>query len=124
MFIPAHVKYIVLSLLFTIATVNFARTTLSIVESSKRLDALKNEVSELEETKVALERELDFKSTDSFIEEEARNKLNLIKPGEEVFVMPVDKSSQTVTSQVLSATTEVDSAGTQSNFKKWVELFF
>lgn len=124
MFIPAHVKYIVLSLLFTIATVNFARTTLSIVESSKRLDALKNEVSALEETKVALERELDFKSTDSFIEEEARNKLNLIKPGEEVFVMPVDKSSRTITSQVLSATTEVDSVGTQSNFKKWVELFF
>ena len=88
MSIPAQVKYIGLSLLFAFATINLTRTTLNIIKSSERLNEAKREVLSLEEEKKRLEKELAYRKTDEFIEEKARNQLSLIRPGEQVFIVP------------------------------------
>jgi len=90
--ISAQLKYIVLSVLLVVATVSFTRTTLDIVKSSKRLDDLNEEVGEMEKKKGELQAEIDFKKTDEYIEERARNALSLVKPGEEIFIVVGEKS--------------------------------
>lgn len=82
----AQLKYIVLSILFVIASINFTRTALDILNNSKRLDTLKTEVSALETRENELNDSISYKQSAEFIEERARNALNLIKPNEKVFV--------------------------------------
>jgi cell division protein FtsB len=117
MSIPAQLKYIVFTLLFTIATVNLVRTTLNILHSSQRLEDLKTEVSKLETKRSKMEDIIEYKKTDEFIEERARNALNLIKPGEKVFVMPVVLAASS--EKTVSTVVEKE----KSNFELWLELF-
>lgn len=84
---PPYLKYIGLTLLFGVAAVNFTRTTLSVIESSKRLEELRGHVGGLEAEKATLEQEVEYRQTEGFVEEEARDKLGLVKPGEELFVV-------------------------------------
>ncbi len=116
---PAYLKYVGLTVLFAVATVNFTKTTLNVIQSSKRLDTTKDEVAQLEGQKNALEEELEYKKSDEYVEEEARNKLGLVKPGEELFVV----------SQVLGTTTHNDQVSTPvdenlDNLHLWLKLFF
>lgn len=118
MSIPAYLRHTALTILFLLATVNFTKTTLNVIESSKRLEETDADVTALEDEKILLEEELTFKKTAEFVEQEARNKLGLVKPGEEVFV----------TSEVLGDTAHNEglAANTQdySNLKLWLNLFF
>lgn len=117
MSVPARLKYIVLSIMFVIASVNLTRTALDILQNSKRLDTLKVEISGLENEKTSLEHDIDYKNSANFIEERARNALNLIKPNEHVFVVP----------SVLSTSSSKDTnqgALKQSNVEVWLRLFF
>lgn len=116
--VPAHVKYIGLSILFVLAAINFTRTTLSVVKSSRRLDELKGGVILLEDEKAVLVKELEYKKTADYIEREARNKLNLAKPGEQIFVAPE------VLSAAASGEAMVPKEGEKSNPQLWLELFF
>ena len=111
---PAQVKYIVLTLLFVVATVNSTRTTMDILKSSKRLENLKGEVNSLEEKRAYLNSTLEYKRTDEFVEERARNALNLIKPGEKVYVHP----------KVLGKSIERQDTQTQEKEKPPVQLWF
>ena len=115
--IPAQIKYIALFILFTAATFSFSKTSLQIWENSKRVENLQSDVSTLQEQKQTLISELSYVRSVEYIEREARNRLNLIKPNERVFISPV----------VLSARSE-DASGvtgnSKSNLDLWVDLFF
>ena len=117
MSLPAYFKHIGLAILFVLATVNFTKTTINVIESSKRLDETKEEVAGLQSEKSELEEDLNYKESDEYIEKEARNKLGLVKPGEEVFVV----------SQVLGETSAVGTASANgedlSNLQLWFDLF-
>ena len=113
---PAYVKYIGLVALFLLATVNFTRTTRDVLESSQRLDEIRNEVTVLKGEKIALEGELEYKKSDEFVEKEARNKLGFVRPGEEVFV-PSEVLGTGSYSDFGSNTAEV------RVFRLWIELF-
>jgi len=117
MSILAQLKYIVFTLLFVVATVNFARTTLTILHSSQRLEDLKTNVATLEAKRSNMETTIAYKKTDEFIVERARNALNLIKPGEKVFVMPVVLAASS--EKLVSNTVEKE----KSNFQSWLDLF-
>jgi len=117
MSMPAQAKYIILSVLFVTAAVNFTRTTLSILENSKRLDNVKGSVAELEARKIHMEEQLAYEKTNEFIEKKARNELNMVKPGEKVFVIP----------QILGENTEAKpnkEDGKMTPARAWIELFF
>lgn len=48
---------------------------------------------QLEKEQIQLKNQLSYTLTQEFIEEEARNKLNMIKPGETLVVLPQESSS-------------------------------
>lgn len=118
MFIPAYIKYLAISTLFLIAAINFTKTTLSIIESSRRYDETKEEVLALETERTSLEKELEYRKSDDFVEEKARNDLNLVKPGERVYVLSDDIANKV--DQVKQIVKEEET----SNFGKWIDLFF
>ena len=121
MSIPPAAKHIILSILLIIATVNFTRTIFNILESSKRLTNTKTEVLSLETKRTELESELEYKKTIEFIEEKARNELNLKKPGEDVFIAPEGLGEEDETEpQVAKKKTRRE----KSNAALWAELFF
>jgi cell division protein FtsB len=127
--LPAHLKYIVISVLFILAAINFTRTTLDILKSSKRLDDIKLEVSDLEDKKSDLEEDIEYKKSEDYVEERARNDLNLVKPGEKVYVVSdLDLSDiDEKTSDVLAEFTERIERNTKesdSNAYQWFRLFF
>ena len=119
MSIPARYKHIAISLLFVFATINFIKTTLNVLQSSTRLSELKEEVASLEEQEAVLEEKISYKQTVGFIEKEAREKLSMIMPGEEVFVF----SGENKLRSVLSASSEKVSRSNEPNFKLWLRLF-
>ncbi|OGC47307.1 hypothetical protein A2886_01720 [candidate division WWE3 bacterium RIFCSPHIGHO2_01_FULL_42_13] len=118
MSLPAYLKYIGLTILFAVATVNFTRTTLSVIESSKRLDEAKTEVSGLEDEKANLEKELEYKQSNEYVEKEARNKLGLVQPGEELFVV-----SQVLGTAAHNEEADVVAKKNLDNLHLWFELF-
>lgn len=120
------IKYLVLSAVFLIAAYNLTRTTIEILQSSKRLDDLKDEVSMLESKKDLLKQEVSYKQTDDYIEEQARNALNLVKPGEKVYVVPQVLGKNTASNDNKTETTKIASGeptDNKSNMQLWIELF-
>lgn len=128
MAMPAQTKYIVLSILFVLASINFTRTALEILENSKRLDSLSQEVEELESEKKEYKNRVAYKKTDEYIEEKARNDLNMIKPGEKVYVVPQEYKGIDLEPKVLGQKTDSDGIlfgriDPESNIAKWIKLF-
>ena len=123
MALPAHTKYIGLSILFVLASINFARTALEIIDNSKRLDELSQEVNELEMDKAQLEESVSYKKTDEYIEEKARNDLSLIRPGEKVYVIPKEIKDIDLDSKVLGQKSIRNIDENSSNVARWAALF-
>lgn len=128
MAIPARVKYISLTVLFILASINFTRTALEIIDNSKRLDDLSQEVDQMESQKNDLEASVEYKKTDDFVEEKARDDLNMIKPGEKVYVIPKELGDLNLESSVLGKKTlagnlNPNQSEKQSNIMQWLSLF-
>lgn len=86
----------------------------------KEVARLEAEIGKLQNNKDDLGALLEYAKTDSFVEKEAREKLNLVKQGEEVLVIPdVDVS--------LSLEPANESEGAvlpKSHVRLWWEYFF
>jgi cell division protein FtsB len=119
-------KYIVLSGVFVLASIGFARTSISIMKSKKRVEVIKDEVAYLEKKRMLLQEDLDYQKTPAFIEQEARNKLNMVKPKEEVFVVNENLTNDINKSFVLSASTRSEnySDTKKANVYAWLRLLF
>jgi cell division protein DivIC len=138
--VTAQLKYILLSVLFIIASVNITRTTLEILKSSQRLESLKNEVSELEKDKAVLENNIAYKKTEEYVEEKARNDLNMIKPGEKIYVVegfennlgiPDKDGSNVLSANIVNKDSKAgagkasdDTSKKNTNPFQWYRLFF
>ena len=128
------IKYIILAILFVVASVNFTKTTLEIVKSSRRLDELRSEVADMDAEKAALQKDIEYKKTDAYVEEKARNDLNMAKEGEKLFVVfdkganSDDSIAEKDDSEVLSARDtrngSVSSNTRAQNLLLWYKLFF
>lgn len=114
-----------------LASINFIRTAYSILKSSSRLDDLEDEVSQMETKRDRLLAEIEEKKTPEFIEEKARNELNMIKPGERLIVF-VNDSLHKNTAPTYAPNKEGPVLGVSdmANVKKssnpelWLRLFF
>lgn len=62
--------------------------TLKVAQRGKRLIEAKKELAELQQDKERLEKEAQYRQSPEFVEKEARNKLNMVKPGESVYLKP------------------------------------
>lgn len=116
-----EIKYLVLALLFIGITVNLTKTTWDMLKSKDRLLSLDREVAQLRDKKTAIEDSIDYKKTDGFVEDFARNELNLIKPGEDVVVV----STHTID---LPEATEVSQNSLESlevkPINSWIRVLF
>jgi len=128
MAMPAQTKYVVLSILFILASINFTRTALEILENSKRLDSLSQEVGDMEEEKKEYTNSVAYKKTDEYVEEKARDDLSMIRPGEKVYVIPqefkvLDLESKVLGQKSVSQKLILGKFGEDSNVAKWLRLF-
>lgn len=117
MSIPAHIKKLIFSFIMLLAVFNFVKTTLKVIDRSRRLDDLESEVSSLEKERLELQQELDYKKSEEFVVEEARNELGMVKPREELFVV-----SKVLGDRAYSDGKNVENKDV-SNARLWLELF-
>ena len=125
-------KYILGIIFFTVLSENTVKSALNVLKSKDRLDQVNEEVAVLDKEKKEIEEEIEFKKTDEYIEEKARNDLNLIKPGEKVYV--VKSTEDGVSGNVLSETdvapaelretAEDTKENKDENWYSWYRLFF
>jgi TusA-related sulfurtransferase len=98
------------------------------LQSKNRLDEINGEVAALDKEKQEIEKEIEYKKTDDYVEEKARNELNLIKPGEKVYVVVENESpGGDVLSDISKKGNEEDVEATekkQRNWYSWYKLFF
>jgi len=118
----AKFKYIFFSILVLLVSASITKTTLNLLKSNRRLDDLRAEVSELKKKKENLEKELLYKKTDEFVEKAARNELNLVKPGEKVYVVVGGSDNKKKRTEVLSSSSK--RGENESVIYQWYRLFF
>ena len=90
----------------------------SIYDLWGKQDLITKAQKELEKEKMEnqnLKSKLSKAQSSKFVEEEARNKLLLVKPGEEQVILPQD---------LPSSSDSAKKKDTRPNFRKWWDLFF
>ena len=88
------------------------------MQNSKRLESLQLEVSSLENKQADLTKTIAYKKSAEYIEERARNALNLIKPNEKVYVVQEVLGDSTETAVNQPGKTREN----KSTFQLWVDL--
>jgi cell division protein FtsB len=88
------------------------------VASSERLIGLINEVAELKIKNRELYSQIERIKTKEFIEEQARNKLGLIKDGETLVIISDDKLKQVM------GVSQSAQVARLPNWKGWLRLFW
>lgn len=100
-----------------ILIISFSRDILRLLGSDDRVNEAKLKVEELEREKASLKEQEDYYVSEEFIEEQARNRLNMGREGEVVVLLPPNVS-ELVKGEVLTPPPPVP------NWKKWWGLFF
>lgn len=100
-----------LSLIF-----NLSRDILRLIKASDQIRQAEQKVRDLEVEQRQLVEKKEYFQSEEFVEEEARNKLNMAKPGETIVILPPS-----------SGVAGDKNKGEQAkipNWKKWWQLFF
>jgi len=95
----------------------FTGSLLYLINSGKQVKAVEERILKLERERREIFQKYQYYQSDEFVEEEARNKLNMSKPGETIVILPP------------SPTTFLNQPGEKTNlplpnWKKWWNLFF
>ncbi len=85
----------------------------------QQIENLQDQAQKMEAKKMELLGILKYVKSDSFAEEKARTELNMVKPGEQVVIVP--QAVSTDNGQESSAVVEWNNI---SNYKKWFRYFF
>ncbi len=101
--------------------VSLSRDVQRLLSTRDRMVKEYSDVLQLEQEQQDLAIELNYVVSDEFVEQEARDKLLLAKPGEVVIILPPYEES-TATSDLVFEPLERNQD--RSNWRKWVELFF
>lgn len=89
---------------------------------SKEINSLEKEINKLDGRNQQLSNLVEYFSEESFLEKEARLKLNLKKPGERVIIFSQKASGEN--GQNNGIETEGDTESRFENWWKWWEYFF
>lgn len=86
----------------------------SLSRSNRQLVELKNNLITSKRENQLLKERLKYVQTDDFVEEEARNKLNLARENEYIVVVPEAHSKKNPSQNAVNY---------DPNWKKWLDLF-
>lgn len=95
---------------------NLVKVIIQTYSASSRTNLLTEEVQSLSKEYNGLLAERDYRQTNEFIEKEARNRLQLVKPGETVFVI---KDAQNVEEKTLGQSPDIPQGPI---FEQWKQV--
>ena len=105
-------------LLFLLLAIGFIKTVAETYQAGKKLDDLRDDVAGLETENQGLKKEYAFRQTDDFVEQEARNKLKMVKQGDSVVVFDPVEATPTPFQQ-----TEPTADTNVATPRQWENLF-
>lgn len=95
---------------------NLVHSIYTLWQKQQLVDNARRELDREKEENHELKRQLSLARDPKFIEEEARNKLFLTKPGEGVIVIP--------TEAIKASPSGKEKPDTRQNWEKWRDIFF
>jgi cell division protein DivIC len=101
-------------LILLLAIKNIVSSIISLRQNSHIVTTLQDQEREEKQKKQFLEQRLYFVNTPQFIENQAREKLGLVKPGEHIVLAPPPATDEK----------KVTAIDTTPNWQKWWKLFF
>lgn len=123
-------KAFLLLFLIGVFALSLWQTFGQISRGQKRLADVKQEVRQTIENKEKLKTEIVEKSRPAYIEREARNRLNLILPGERIVILPLESQALRSDSGQAATIASTDSNNLgeklkpEPNWRRWWKLFF
>ena len=103
-------------LLSVILIVNSSRRLSSLRNTSKKVGEAAQQLEALKRENADLKRELEYKKSDQFKEQEIRDKLGMVKNGEVMVILPNKQDGNQLP--------EISKNGLLPNYIKWWNLFF
>ena len=94
--------------------ISLSRSIVRLLKLGNPAEELKKELLGLEIEKENLLKKKAYYQSDEFIEDQARNILNMGKPGERIVILPDDFLKEEA----------IQEAKSLPNWKKWFEIFF
>ena len=110
---PIQILIIIIGIAFI---VSLSRSILKMFRASDELRLAEQKIEELQEEAASLTVKKEFYQSEEFIEQEARNKLNMVKEGEAVVVLPPNLKE-------ILGEKENQPQASLSNWRQWLNLF-
>lgn len=110
---PAQILIIVIGI---VLIVSLSRSILKMFRAKDELRLAEQKIGELQEEAAGLTEKREFYQSEEFIEQEARNKLNMVKEGETVVVLPPNLKE-------ILGEKENQPQIQLSNWRQWLNLF-
>jgi cell division protein FtsB len=98
----------------SVVIIKFSRNILHLLKIGEEVKIAEQKLLELKQKNQGLKVKLDYYQSDGFVEEEARNKLNMARSGESIVILPPDLGKK------LASPDHPD----LPNYRKWWRLFF
>lgn len=125
-------KQIIITVILLALSFSFLKSGFDALGSRKRLQEANERAFELVSQRDELKKDIQYKESSEYVEQSARNDLNMIKPGEKVYVPKGLADSSATGSRVLNGSVLgvnkdlIDSSGSEKNdiWYMWYRLFF
>ncbi len=98
-----------------------SRGLIELSGQQKRFDRARQELKKLDQKQVELKRQLEYFSSDEYVETIARDKLLLAKEGETVLILPKENDAALLPSSFFPLPSEAEPQ--LPNWQKWAKLF-
>ncbi len=120
--LPKVVTIVTLTLI-AILTIDFGRKALDSYRVDRQVEWLRAEVAAEQEKNEALQERLAYVSSDAYVEEIARERLKMAKPGEKVVVVVPGSMEQPSVTTPMPAT-EAPEEEPEPYWRQWWDLLF
>lgn len=100
-------------------SVTLIRNILVISSANQKIEKVKKEIAEIESKNNLLQKQLEKTSREEYLEEQARNKLGLVREGEVVIVLPDEDTLRQFSPKI----PEEEVSLPDPTWKKWLNLF-
>jgi cell division protein FtsB len=123
MFLPESIKKISLLLILLYSVYSLADTLISIHTNVIQKDQeYQNKILGLKTEKSDLEQKLELINSNEFVEKEARERLNMKKEGEEIYLITSNQAPQK--EEIIYSDIAPKLNKPASNFDRWMEILF
>ncbi len=117
-FFSSQIFVIIVAIVAVMVVFEYARAYYQDYLVRQEIAYLEDQAKKMESKKVELLEVLKYVKSDNFVEEKARTELNLVKPGEQVMVVP--QASNEPNRQENEAVVRLKNI---PNYKKWLNHF-